>query len=362
MKIGILGGGQLGQMMIYSSQKLPNIEIFILDPLGEKSPAGLFCRQNSITGSFKNKDDVIKLVKHVDILTIENEHVNVEILKDLEKQGFNIQPQPQVVEIIQDKLKQKKYMLQHHIPLVSFCENDEITKMKFPIMLKSRFNSYDGYGNVIINNSELLRNYNLNQYYAEELIEFKCELSVIVVKNENSIKTFPVTETHHHNSICIMTFTPPLNITLEQQEKAQQIAIQVVESLPKSSGIFCVEMFLLNNGEIVFNEIAPRPHNSGHFTNEACETGQFEQHLRAISNLPLGSTKLKVNCCCMINILGKDTMEETMKLFNKGFKIPGASPYWYHKEINKRGRKMGHITIVANNKEELMTRINQFYE
>ena len=299
-KLGILGGGQLGKMMIQAASKW-DIEIHVLDP-DESCSCSALCHQFH-HGSFKNYNDVLEFGRKVDVLTFEIEHINIGALKVLEKDGIKIYPQPEALEIIQDKGIQKQFYSRHNIPTSNFhlfnnkkevlnaIHNDII---HFPFIQKSRKDGYDGKGVIFINDVHSLDRLFDVPSMVEEFIEIEKEIAVIVSRNENGeTNTFPTVE---------MEFSPeanlveqlicPSEIRMDLDHKAKELAISIIENL-NMVGNLAVEFFISKNGQLLVNEVAPRPHNSGHQTIEANITSQFEQHLRAILNYPLGSTKLK---------------------------------------------------------------------
>ncbi len=352
-RIGIVGGGQLGRMLTFEAKKM-GFYVTVLDPTSH-SPAGQVA-DKQIIGSFKNKQSITKLAKDSDFLTFEIELANSEILDQLSRQGLVVNPSSQTLRIIKDKLNQKKFLQKHHLPTPDFIpvktQNDILSaakKYNYPIILKARTDAYDGRGNALIRNSadilpalEKLKNRKL---YVEKFIPFTKELSVIVARNlTGEIVTYPVVETIQQNNICHLVLAPaPIDIKIQKQ--ARQLAYQVIDCL-KGAGVFAIEMFLDKNNQVLVNEIAPRVHNSGHFSIEACYTSQFEQHIRAITGLPLGRTDMKVPAAVMINILGDRFGPSQLEGLDLALAIPGVSVHIYGKNETKPERKMGHITIV----------------
>tara|TARA_Y100000992_G_scaffold301643_1_gene273072 strand:- start:3436 stop:4635 length:1200 start_codon:yes stop_codon:yes gene_type:complete len=382
--IGIIGGGQLGRMMVESGYKI-GLQTAILDPNGNNSPSGKIS-QVVVKGSFHDINKVYELAKKSNIITIEIEHVNVDVLLELKKNGIKIRPDPLGIQIIQDKYLQKINMNKNNIPLGDFMEfkideEENIgNKFGYPLLLKKKREAYDGKGNIVIENIEdfkknikSLKNVS-KSLYVEKFVPFVKELAVMVVshkisdvihnnetqeKNRMIIKDknielmcFPVVETFQKNNICNSVLAPA-TITEDIKDKCWNIAMNSIASLPgnENVGIFGVELFLLNNNTVLFNEIAPRPHNSGHYTQESCYMDQFEAHLRAICDLPINisSLKMKTNVACMVNILGTGNNDTTMNILNNAMKLDKAGIHWYDKEECKIGRKMGHYTITGNN-------------
>tara|TARA_B100000035_G_scaffold97494_3_gene82715 strand:- start:566 stop:1777 length:1212 start_codon:yes stop_codon:yes gene_type:complete len=382
--VGIVGGGQLGRMMIESGYKI-GLQTAILDPHGSNSPSGKIC-QISIKGSFHDIDKMDELANKCNIITIEIEHVNVDVLLKLKENGIKIRPDPLGIQVIQDKYLQKINMKKNNIPLGDFIEfkngdEENIGNIfGYPLLLKKKREAYDGKGNIVIENLEnfkknikALKNAN-NSLYVEKWVPFTKELAVMVVshkvsntinaknieeKNRMLIKDkniellcYPVVETFQKNNICNSVLAPA-TITEDIKEKCWNIAMNSIASLPgnENVGIFGVELFLLNNNTVLFNEIAPRPHNSGHYTQDSCYIDQFEAHLRAICDLPINisSLKMKTNIAYMVNILGTGNNDTTMNILNNAMKLDKASVHWYGKDECKKGRKMGHYTITGNN-------------
>ncbi|MEC7955289.1 MAG: 5-(carboxyamino)imidazole ribonucleotide synthase [Bacteroidota bacterium] len=359
-KLGILGGGQLGKMMIQAASKW-DIEIHVLDP-DESCSCSALCHQFH-HGSFKNYNDVLEFGRKVDILTFEIEHINIEALKVLEKDGIKTYPQPEALEIIQDKGIQKQFYSRHNIPTSNFhlfnnkkeilnAIHDDI--IHFPFIQKSRKDGYDGKGVVFINDV-----HNLDRLFdvpsmIEEFIEIEKEIAVIVSRNENGeTNTFPTVEMEFSSEANLVEqLICPSEIRTDLDHKAKELAISIIENL-NMVGNLAVEFFISKNGLLLVNEVAPRPHNSGHQTIEANITSQFEQHLRAILNYPLGSTKL-LSPSVMLNILGEPN--HTGKVFYKNFETclskEGIYIHIYGKKITKPFRKMGHVTIVDETMEK----------
>ena len=367
--IGVLGGGQLGKMLAQDASKM-GLAVKVLDPT-EKCPASPVAEQ--VAGSFGNKDDIVEFAKGVDILTVEIEHVDTAALEAVEASGVEVQPSPETIRVIQDKYAQKEHFASSGVPLPDFmkinCEKCASSAGKlygYPFMLKSRTLAYDGRGNAVVNSPEDAANAvdSLGGYkqglYAERMVPFVCELAVMVVRSRNgSVTSFPVVQTIHKNNICHTTEAPAC-IPKEIQQAALQAAERAVSCL-KGAGVFGVELFLLNDGSVLLNEVAPRPHNSGHYTIEASGMSQYEAHLRAILGWPMGDTALKVGTSIMLNILGTGEGEEGMRaahdIMGKAYATPGASVHWYGKAGVVPQRKIGHITIVADDRQQCRDRL-----
>lgn len=359
--IGILGGGQLGRMLVEAAHRL-NIKTVILD--AAHSPAKQINALDShVDGSFKDYDSIVELAKKCDVLTVEIEHVDVQALKDVSKNlEIPIYPLPETIELIQDKYLQKEHLKGHDVAVVESTKVENNTKEDlasignvygFPYMLKLRTMAYDGRGNFVVKSKEhipeALKFLDNRPLYAEKWCPFTHELAVMVVRLiEGEVFAYPTVETVHQNNICHIV-TAPANVSDTIAEKASILAKNAVKSFP-GCGIFGVEMFLLANGELLINEIAPRPHNSGHYTIDACVTSQFEAHVRAVVGLPLPKNFTSLSTpstrAVMLNVLGGATKDAELAVCKRALETPNASVYLYGKE-SKPGRKMGHINIVG---------------
>jgi 5-(carboxyamino)imidazole ribonucleotide synthase len=351
--IGVLGGGQLGRMLIQSGINL-NLHFHILDPDKNAPCAGI--ANKFFTGKLSDANDVHSFGKKADLITIEIESVNVEALKKLQAEGKEVYPQPEIIEIIQDKGLQKMFFSRNNIPSPDFflVENkDEIQKYKahFPFFQKLRKGGYDGKGVVKLKDLENLANAFDAPCVLEKLVDLKTEISVIVARSKNGeIKTFPAVECAFSEEANLVEFLfSPANISKEMEEQAQQLATEVAEKLG-IIGILAVEMFVTKNNELLVNELAPRPHNSGHHTIEGNITSQFEQHLRAILGLPLGDTSITTPSV-MLNLLGEKGYEGDAAYsgIEKTLEMSGVHIHLYGKEKTKPFRKMGHVTVTAPN-------------
>ena len=356
LRLGVLGGGQLGRMLIQAANDL-NIHIHCLDP-DPNAPCSEIAHSFSC-GSLTDFNTVLNFGSDKHLITVEIENVNVEALVELEKKGVKVFPQPNVLKLIQDKGLQKEFYLKNNIPTAAFelisSKAELLSKTNFPFVHKLRTGGYDGKGVKIISNlSEAEQSFDAPSVI-EEKIDFQKELSVLVARNEKGeIKTFPLVECEFNPEANLVEFLfSPADVSPEIERKAKEIASQLIEKL-NMVGLLAVELFLTKSNELLVNEIAPRPHNSGHHTIECCTTSQFSQHLRAILNLPLGDTSL-IQAGAMINLVGEkefngpviyDGLENLLT-------IPGVFPHLYGKEISKPFRKMGHITITGKNIDEL---------
>ena len=352
--IGILGGGQLGKMILDISNRW-DLKVFVLDP-NKDCPSSKLCSK-FFKGDLMDYDTVVEFGKNVDLISIEIENVNVEALKFLESQGKKVYPQPEVIEIIQDKSKQKAFYTKNEIPTSPFNSCDGIEEVKtlimkgdisFPFIWKASKMGYDGYGvNKISNNKDLEKLADCH-CIIEDVISIKKELSVMVSSRESGeIVNYPSVEMEFNKTSNQLEYIlSPAQISNELKIKAEKLAVIVAEKF-KISGIIAVEMFLTADNELLVNEVAPRPHNSYHFSIEGSYTSQFEQFLRAILDLPLGSTNILMNSV-MVNLVGEKDSKGVVvyKNFDQIIGIEGVNPHIYGKVKTKPNRKMGHVTIV----------------
>ena len=368
--LGIIGGGQLGKMLLNDTFKW-NIKTYVLDP-DKDAPAKQFCNK-FFCGDLNDYDTIYQFGKKVDVITFEIEHINTEALIKLEEEGVIIYPKPNTLNIIQDKFKQKKFYLDNNIPTSDFIFFDrkkdiyhalETKKIKLPFVWKSTKFGYDGFGVKIINSKadiELIEN---KPCIIEELIDYKKELSLIICRNlDGDYKLFPTVEMEFNKiSNQLETVIFPAEINDKINSEVRKVALKVADSF-KNVGLLAIEMFLTTDNQILVNEVAPRPHNSGHFTIEGTMTSQFEQHIRAILNLPLGSTKL-ICAGLMMNLSGSENFSGNVHYENldKIFKLEGVNLHVYGKKKIRPNRKMGHITILNKNKskaEEIKNKIKK---
>ena len=347
-KIGVLGGGQLGRMLIQEAIDL-DVHLHMIDP-DPNAPCALIAHSFTC-GSIRDYDTVIEFGKDKDLITVEIENVNIEALEALEQNGVKIFPQPRVLRIIKDKGIQKQFYVDHNIPTAPFTLYDnanalEEANISYPIIQKMRTGGYDGKGVQLLQQSS--HSYDAPNL-CESLIDFDKELSVIVARNENGdVQCFPSVECEFNSEANLVEYLfSPANISKEITQKANSIAMDLIQKLDMI-GLLAVEFFLGKNGELLVNEIAPRPHNSGHHTIECCNTSQYAQHLRSVLNLPLGDTTL-ITPGAMINILGEKgfTGPAIYEGLEKILGISGVHPHIYGKSDTKPFRKMGHVTITG---------------
>lgn len=353
-KLGVLGGGQLGRMLLTETQKL-DIFTCILDN-SKDAPCSEICNQ-FIQGDLLDFETVYNFGKQVDLLTIEIENVNLDALDKLESEGLKIYPKPKDLRIIQSKARQKNFYKDNQIPTADYSHYAYLQELihsfenniiNFPFVWKSARFGYDGNGVKIVKNIDDLHNLPDVECIAEKLIPFKNELAVIVARNaDGETTTYPVVEMEFHPEANQVEYVIcPARIDEKVALKAKETALNVVNKLD-FIGLLAVEMFQTENDEILVNEVAPRPHNSGHYSIEASYTNQFEQHLRSILNLPLGNTESKV-AGIMVNLVGEEGFSGDViyKNIENVLKIDGVTPHIYGKKQTRPFRKMGHVTIV----------------
>jgi 5-(carboxyamino)imidazole ribonucleotide synthase len=353
IRLGIVGGGQLGRMLIQSAVDL-NINCIVLDP-DENAPCKNIASE-FYQGSRTDFETVLNFGKNADVITIEIENVNTDALSELKKMGKHVHPDPEIIKLIQDKGLQKIFYLNNDIPTAEFkiVENKkEIdSHLEFlPVFQKLRKEGYDGRGvKRISDHKDLLSAFD-KPSVLEKLIDFEKEISVIVARRPGGeTVAFPPVELEFNPEANLVEFLfMPSSIEADIAEKAESIAVKLINSL-NMVGILAVEMFVTKTGDVLVNEIAPRPHNSGHHTLEANYTSQYEQHLRAIMDLPLGSTKGK-SAAVMVNLLGEEGFngKAVYKGIEEILKLPGAHIHLYGKMLTKPFRKMGHVTIIDEN-------------
>ena len=358
-QLGVLGGGQLGRMLIQETINY-DVQVHCLDPDAEAP-----CRDiaHSLTvGSLNDFDTVYQFGKDKDVITVEIENVSIEALEKLEAEGKKVFPQPAVLKIIRDKGLQKQFYADHNIPTPAFYlvnNKEEITNYisEFPFMQKMRTGGYDGKGVTPLRNEKDLENAFEVPSVLEKFVDFEKELSVIVARNENvETKVYPTVECEFSTEANLVEFLfSPADVSQKIEKAAEELAISIIDKLGMV-GILAVELFLTKDGQLLVNEIAPRPHNSGHHTIECNVTSQFEQHMRSVLNLPLGDTRI-IQPGVMINLLGEKGYQGNViyQGLENAIAIPGVKPHIYGKAETKSFRKMGHITIVAPTLEEAKT-------
>jgi len=374
--VGVLGGGQLGRMLVEAANNR-NITVAILDKQG--SPAKQINAHPGVDGSFSDPKAIRKLASKCDVLTVEIEHVDTQVLEDLEKESqaegtkVEIHPSWQAIRTIQDKYLQKMTLEKAEVGLAKSIPIDTASEetlqngahtLGLPFMLKARKGAYDGHGNHPVRSPQdfkpALEALKDRPLYAEQWVNFRNELAVMVVKTTDEADTskwssstlsYPTVETVHENSICKLVYAPARDLSNETNDYAQEVARKAVASF-KGRGIFGVEMFLLESNTILVNEIAPRPHNSGHYTIEACRISQYDSHLLAILDRPIAAKGLElVRPAIMLNILGGADPKSYLKLANTADAM-GAKVHLYGKGDATKGRKMGHLTVLGDTMQE----------
>ena len=358
--LGILGGGQLGKMLLTETRKF-DISTKVLDPSAD-APCRIACN-TFVQGALTDFDTVYNFGKDVDVLTIEIENVNVDALKKLQSEGVKVYPTPQTIELIQNKATQKQFYTTHNIPTAPFHRFESLANLQkavakeqitLPFVWKSARFGYDGNGVKIVRQLPDLSLLPEGECIAENLVPFAKELAVIVARNvSGEASTYPVVEMEFHPEANQVEYVLcPARISEEIAQKARAIAVQVAEAF-QVVGLLAVELFLTAEGEVLVNEVAPRPHNSGHYSIEAAYTNQFEQHLRAILDLPLGNTDSKV-AGVMVNLVGAEGYQGDVIYENieQILAMQGVTPHIYGKRETRPFRKMGHVTIVNKDIEK----------
>lgn len=355
LQLGILGGGQLGRMLIQEAINY-NVNVHVLDP-DKNAPCRKLCNHFEC-GSLSDFDTVYHFGKNLDMITIEIEKVNVDALEALENKGVIVYPQSRVIRLIQDKGLQKQFFKQNDIPtsafqLISNSESLRNSNLSLPYVQKLRKDGYDGKGVKMIYTEDDLQHAFEEPSIIEEIVQFQKEIAVIVARNDRGeMKTFPMVEMEFNPQANLVEFLiSPSTYSFEVQQQAEELAKKVANDL-QIVGLLAVEMFLTEDGEILVNELAPRPHNSGHQTIEGNFTSQFAQHLRAIFNLPLGNTEARSNAV-MINLLGEQGYEGLARYegIEEVLAMEGVYLHLYGKKYTKPFRKMGHVCIVNADRE-----------
>lgn len=364
IKIGIIGGGQIGKMIAQEAKRM-SLKVIILDP-SKDCPASTIC-DKLLIADFKDEDKIRELSQFSDVITYEIELANSRALKNLQLENYPIYPSPHSLYLIQNKFRQKKFLKENNLPVPEFkkiySSADLLVVAKvfgYPFMVKACEDSYDGRGNYLIKRKEDIsiayNSFQNREIFAEKYVDFKKEISIMVARNKRGqIETFPIAENIHKNNVLDTTIVPA-NISLKIKETAEIIAKNVVTCL-NDIGIFGIEMFVSNNDEIFINEIAPRPHNSGHYSIEGCSISQFEQHIRSILNFPLCKPEL-LRPTVMKNILGPANFSGNYKVIGLSnlLSIPSTKIHLYGKSTTSPGRKLGHITCTAPTLDEVIKR------
>lgn len=330
----------------------------------KNSPAGQIS-DIEIEGWVHNKKHLKKLADLCDVITLENEFVDYQRIMYLESLGKKVFPSSKTISLIQDKLIQKETLAKNNIPVPEFLAVDHkkdfekiVTRLGLPFVLKSRKMGYDGYGNALIKDKKEFETsfeklvHRHSKLLAEEFVDFKMELAVMTARTHKEIVVYPVVQTIQKNHIC-HTVIAPAKVHKNVIAKARALAKLAVRAV-KGYGMFGIEMFLTQSGKLLINEMAPRPHNSGHYTIEGCTTSQFENHIRAVLGLPLGSSELVQPAAVMINLLGKTGGPGVIKNYSKALGDPDIHLHMYGKSSSRSGRKMGHITVTGSDSAKIL--------
>jgi 5-(carboxyamino)imidazole ribonucleotide synthase len=363
--IGIVGGGQLGRMLTLAALPL-GFKVVVVDP-GANSPAKQVGAEQ-IVADLHDAQALKELADKCDFITVEIEHVDAKLLDEINELGTPVNPAPKTIALIQDKFAQKQFLADARIPVAPFVEiTDQASAEKAfeefgEMLIKTKRGAYDGRGNMVVKSkediAEAFKVFEGKELYAEKAVPFQKELAIMVARDwEGNVVTYPVAETIQERNICTEVLVPaPIDTDL--REKAETVGLVVARHL-EGAGVFGIEMFLTEDGEIIVNEIAPRVHNSGHYTTEACVTSQFEQHMRAIAGLPLGSTEMIAPAAVMINILGERDGPTELVGLEQALQNPATAVHIYGKSPTKFDRKMGHITTTGATIEEALERARQ---
>ena len=364
--IGIVGGGQLGMILTEAAIEL-GFKVVVVNPTAN-SPAAQAGAQE-IVADLYDKAALRELAKRTDVITVEIEHLDTNALEKIAQTDTPVHPSPATIRLIQDKYQQKVFLQKSGIPVAPFRivesnqeAHDALSEYGGKMILKTRHGAYDGRGNATINSEDdlekSLEHFKDSKLYAEEQIPFAKELAVIIARGTSgAVKIYPVVETFHVRNICSEVHSPAV-IDKSIYEKAIKVAEEVAKHLV-GAGVFAIEMFLTQEGEVLVNEIAPRVHNSGHHTIEGNETSQFEQHIRAVTGMKLGPTDIKVQAAVMINILGERNGETKISGLEIAEQIPDVYVHLYGKSPTKIDRKMGHITATGKDMDETIHRARQ---
>jgi len=364
-KVGVLGGGQLGRMLVEAANRL-NIQVNVLDK--ELAPAKqISAHDGHISGSFKDEQSIRILAEKCDVITVEIEHVDTKVLAQIQTP---VEPSAKTITTIQDKYLQKQHLIEGGIATaesvaIEHKTVDELTAvgndLGLPFMLKARKDAYDGRGNFPVRSAsdfqKALEFLGDRQLYAEKWADFRLELAVNVVQTKDGPLAFPTVETIHEDSICKLVYAPARNVSAKISQEAQELAKRAVATFT-GKGVYGVEMFLLKDDTLLINEIAPRPHNSGHYTIEACPLSQYDAHLRAILDLPIPESSLQIRePAIMLNILGGSQPDSHFEVAKTALSNPRTSIHLYGKGAGTKGRKMGHMTVTASTMAEAETLI-----
>ncbi|OZH52297.1 phosphoribosylaminoimidazole carboxylase [Hydrocoleum sp. CS-953] len=344
-KVGVIGGGQLAWMMADAAKKL-GVDLIIQTP--HKDDPAVSIAKDIILAEIDDGKATTKLANSCDVITFENEFINIYELSSLVKNNVIFRPSLSVLKPLLDKYEQLCYLQNLGLPVPNFWEwGKEIESLSFPLVLKARRHGYDGQGTFIVKDIESLKSQGNSEFLIQEFIPFEREVAVIAARGvTGEVKVYPLVETQQENQVCRRVFV--LDENLELVKEIEAIAQTLLNSL-EVVGVFGIEMFITKDKKVLINEIAPRTHNSGHYTLDASETSQFEQHLRAVCGLPLGSTALKTRGAVMVNLLGYEFGENYYLTKRQKLEtIPNSSVWWYGKTESRPGRKLGHVTVLLD--------------
>ncbi len=368
MRIGILGGGQLARMMIEETSKYGFEYVIYTEEVN--SPAGKICGKE-IAGKFSDTEKLVEFCDVCDIVTLENEFIDRKYIELIEQSGKVCLPGSDIVGMIQDKFIQKQTLLGMNVPVPEFAEIDSEEEIKkfakaygYPLILKSRTMGYDGKGNYKIEEEgDIKKAYDIlgkrGKLMCEQYVNFKRELAIQIVRSsKGEVKVYPVVESIQKNHICNVVKATK-NFDTAIAKGINELAVKIVNGI-SYSGVLAVEMFQMEDGKIYVNELAPRVHNTGHYTIEGCYTSQFENHILAILGLPLGSTEMIHTTAVMINLLGERNGKSELEGYSEIIKDPSADIHFYAKDETRVGRKMGHITVTGEDMEIVFNKAQSY--
>jgi len=352
-RLGILGGGQLGRMTLQAASVL-GVDVVVGERFGDSPTARLTSHSVVFEYGWEDERALDELARLAPVVTLENEFVDAQVLRGLERRGCSVWPNPRCVATVQDKLLQKEALARAELPVPRFTSDlARLEELGWPVMLKARRDGYDGRGNILLHSEAELSEAAQalgRPAYAEAFVPFERQLAVLVVRGiDGTIVSYPTVETRQDQQLHICReVLAPADIPNEVSEQAQSIAIAAVQAV-NGVGAFGVELFLLEEGEVLINELAPRPHNSGHYTIEACMTSQFSNHVRAVLGLPLGETTMRARAAAMVNLLG------CVPDLHEALKVPDTFVHLYGK-VERPGRKVGHVTALGETTRQALQR------
>ncbi len=361
-RVGILGGGQLAKMMIQAGSRLA-LEFWVLDP--DECPPAAPLAHRFIQAEFSDESAVRTLVSETEVTTYDIEHLDSQLLKHLEGHGYALAPAPELLELIQDKGRQREFLASRGIPGPRFAltparDPEEFRQFGYPLVQKLRRGGYDGRAVRILESEADWPDRLVGESLIEERVELNKELAALVVRSpRGELVTYPVVEMIFSEQNLLDTLVAPADISPEIEKQALKLGCEVVDAFG-GVGVFAIELFLTTSGALLVNEVAPRPHNSGHFTIEACPVSQFENHLRAILNLPLGRTELK-RPAALVNLLGEPSSTGRAEIvgLEAALGVEDCSVHLYGKRVSRPHRKMGHVTCLGSSRDEAARRARE---